>query len=251
MGRLRALPVSAAVLAVSMAVSLALPVTPGRAADMPNYRSLPPPPPARESALQGSEIDTGWYLRGDIGYRFQHIGNSSSGDPTMVPSLASGKLDNTFTGGVGTGYKQNWLRGDMTIDYGWRSKYNATSAGHSIDGKVDGLLIMLNGYVDLGTWAGITPYVGAGIGGANVIFSGYENSTAVAPMPSTAVPTSRWNVAWAAMAGVSFTITPSLLLDVGYRRVVMGDVSGGPNGQLTAKNLTGDEIRVGIRYLLN
>jgi len=238
-------------LVVASAIMLSL-VGAGHAADVTGYPSLPLPLPSQEKPLQQIELSSGWYLRGDIGYRFQHIGSSSSGDTTMVPSLDSAKLDNAFLGGLGAGYKAGWFRFDLTGDYGWRGKYNATTPGNTtIAAKIDTFTVMLNGYLDLGTWAGITPYVGAGIGGANLIFSGYENPWAAAPMPSTAVPIHRWNVAWAAMAGLSYNFAPNLLLDVGYRHLEMGDVNGGPNGQLTVKRLTGDEIRVGIRYLID
>src|SRR5665647_2496006 len=244
MGRLKTLVVSGSALALSAALA--------QAADMPDYPTLPPPFLLQERPQQPVELSSGWYLRGDIGYRFQHIGSSSSGDTTMVPSLDSAKLDNAFLGGLGAGYKAGWFRFDLTGDYGWRGKYNATTTGGTtIAGKIDSFTVMLNGYLDLGTWAGITPYVGAGIGGANLIFSGYENPSAAAPMPSTAVPIHRWNTAWAAMAGVSYNFARNLLLDVGYRHADMGDVNGGPSGQLTVKRLTGDEIRVGIRYLID
>jgi opacity protein-like surface antigen len=223
-----------------------------RAADAPGNFSLPLPPPTQETPLRRVEVFSGWYLRGDLGYRFQRIGTASSGDPAQVPVPDSSKLDNTFMGGLGAGYKWKWFRVDLTGDYGGRSKYAATTApGTTFDGKVESFTVMANGYVDLGTWAGITPYIGAGIGGANVIFSSYENSTAVAPMPSTAVPVHRWNVAWAAMAGLSYNITRDFLIDLGYRHVEMGDVSGGPNSQLTIKRLSGDEIRLGFRYMLD
>ena len=35
---------------------------------------------------------------------------------------------------------------------------------------------MVNGYVDLGTWSGITPYVGAGVGFAYNKLSGFTDS---------------------------------------------------------------------------
>jgi opacity protein-like surface antigen len=62
----------------------------------------------------------------------------------------------------------------------------------------------------------------------------------------------RWNLAWSVMAGVSFSVAYHALIDIGYRHIEMGDVVGGPAGnQLTLDNLTGDEIRIGFRYLLN
>jgi opacity protein-like surface antigen len=54
------------------------------------------------------------------------------------------------------------------------------------------------------------------------------------------------------MAGVSFSLGYNTIIDIGYRHIDMGDVLGGPPGnQLTLDSLTGDEVRIGIRYLLN
>ena len=223
------------------------------AADVPGgYPTVTLPPPSQETPLRRVEYSSGWYLRGDIGYRFQRTGESSSADTTQVPAPTSADLSDAFIFGFGAGIKQDWLRLDLTGDYGWRVKYNAqTAAGTEFSGKIDSFTVMGNAYVDLGTWYGLTPYVGAGLGAANVIFSGYQNPSAAGAMPSTAVPVQRWNFAWAVMAGVSYAVTRNVLIDVGYRHVDMGDVSGGPGSNLTVSKLTGDEIRIGFRYLLD
>lgn len=221
------------------------------AADMPDYPSVTLPPPSVERSIERVEYSSGWYLRGDLGYRFQKIGESSSSDTTQAPNPTSATQDNAFIFGFGAGLKRDWLRLDLTGDYGWRSKYNADYAGGTISGKVESFNVLANAYIDLGTWYGITPYVGAGIGAANLVFSGYQDPNATGTLPSTAVPAQQWNMAWAVMAGLSYTVARNLLLDVGYRHIDMGDIIGGQNGQLTVKKLTGDEIRVGFRYLLD
>jgi opacity protein-like surface antigen len=119
------------------------------------------------------------------------------------------------------------------------------------NGQVETFTALFNGYVDLGTWSKLTPYVGGGIGAAYVVVSNYSNPTAVAPMPSTALAEHRWNLAWAATAGVSYNVTRDFLIDASYRHVEMGDASGGPSRDLTIKRLSGDEIRVGFRYILD
>ena len=238
MGRLRTLVVCAATVAISGAVA--------RAADMPDYSS-PLPFPSRERSQRADELYSGWYLRGDVGYRFQRVGSAS--DPTN--DYPSNTIKDAFVGVAGVGYKAKWFRADLTGDYGWRSLYSgATASGATpCPAKFDTFTVMLNGYLDLGTWAGFTPYVGAGIGGAQVSTSSYET---VPPQLSLTPTVARWNVAWAAMAGVSYNMSYNLVIDVGYRHVNMGDVIGGPtDNQLTVKKLTGDEIRVGIRYLLD
>jgi opacity protein-like surface antigen len=70
-------------------------------------------------------------------------------------------------------------------------------------------------------------------------------------MPATAGSQERWNPAWAVMAGVSYSVTRQFLVDVGYRHLDLGDMTGGPVGALAIKRVTGDEIRVGFRYLID
>jgi opacity protein-like surface antigen len=237
MGWLRTLLVSSAALAISGTLA--------RAADMPDYPSLPLP--SHEKSLQFDELISGWYLRGDAGYRFQHV--SSASDPAN--DYAGNSIKNAFIGGVGAGFKADWFRADITGDYGWRSLYSGSNASNSnsVTAKFDTITVMLNGYFDLGSWAGFTPYVGGGIGGAYVSMSSYETM----PPQAILVPSvSHWNVAWAVMAGASYNLSYNVLLDVGYRHIDMGDVIGGPTAnELTVKRLTGDEVRVGLRYVLD
>jgi opacity protein-like surface antigen len=239
------------ILSASTASVLAAGTAAPLAADMPASDVTLPPPALERPIARPEYFSSGWYLRGDLGYRFQHIGESTSNDTAQVPAPTSAKIDNTYVFGFGVGIKRDWFRFDITGDYGWRSKYHADYAGGDLSGKVETFTVMGNGYADLGTWFGVTPYIGAGIGGANLNFTSYENPNAGVSMPSTAVPASRWNMAWAVMAGLSYTVAPNVLVDVGYRHVDMGDISGGPNEKLSVKKLTGDEIRIGFRYLLD
>lgn len=68
---------------IGIVAFLALPETAARAADMPGYPALPFPLPASEGVPQIEEFISGWYLRGDLGYRFQQVQGAS--DPTSVP----------------------------------------------------------------------------------------------------------------------------------------------------------------------
>jgi opacity protein-like surface antigen len=237
MGWLLTLVVSSAALAISGTLA--------RAADMPGYPSLPLP--SHEKSLQFDEFVSGWYLRGDTGYRFQKVSGAS--DPANDYSTNS--IKNAFIGGVGAGFKAQWFRADITGDYGWRSLYSGSNAsnGNSVSAELDIFTVMLNGYLDLGSWAGFTPYIGAGIGSAYVSTWSYET---MPPQTTQVSPAARWNTAWAVMAGMSYNLSYNVLLDVGYRRIDMGDIISGPDSnQLTVKKLTGDEVRVGIRYVLD
>lgn len=240
MGRVGLLVISAAL--------LMLPGTSARAADMPGYPALPLPLPTREDVTPRiEELASGWYLRGDIGYRFQQVKGASD----AVNSYSDTSIHDPAVLGLGAGWKYQWFRVDVTGDYAWRSEFSGTDANGTttVAADIDSFTVMGNAYIDFGTWYGVTPYVGAGIGGAYVTMSNYESAP---PTGQTPPNYSRWNLAWSAMAGVSFAVGYNSIIDISYRHIEMGDVIGGPVGnELTVDNLSGDEIRIGFRYLLN
>jgi opacity protein-like surface antigen len=210
------------------------------AADMPRYPSDPLPLPPPEKSYLVEEFVSGWYLRGDVGFRLDNVGSATDAGT----AVDNNKMDNVFLGGLGAGYKAKWFRVDITGDYAMRGQYTGTSNGADISAKIDSYTVLLNGYIDLGTWAGFTPYVGAGIGGAYLSVSSFGNPAAF---------TNReWNTAYAGMAGVNYSLAHNVLLDLGYRHIWLGNATDGPDATpLMVKRITGDEVRIGIRYLLD
>jgi opacity protein-like surface antigen len=216
------------------------------AADMPRYPTDPLPLPPPEKPYLVEEFVSGVYLRGDLGYRLDHVGSATY----LGAPVSNNKLDNVGLGGLGAGYKARWFRFDVTADYAPRGQYSGSLGAATLTGKIDSYTVMLNGYFDLGTWHNVTPYIGAGVGGAYLSFSSFDTL----PAGMTAPPTVRqWNVAYAGMAGVSFNLSHNVLMDISYRHIFLGDANSSqdtPTG-LTVKNISGDEVRLGIRYLLD
>ena len=68
------------------------------------------------------------------------------------------------------------------------------------------LLLLANAYVDIGTWHGITPYVGAGIGGAHVKWDTSHNTDRRRHHRATRRHRD-WRFAYALMAGASYCLT--------------------------------------------
>ncbi len=230
---------------VACAAALAFSAVAARAADMPQYPSEPLPFPTHEMPAPVEQLSSGWYLRGDLGYRFQRFDSAFD-----VHDYTSSKMSDPFVGGLGAGYKFKWFRFDVTGDYGGPSTFSGTADnGNSVSAKIDTYTVMFNGYIDLGTWGGFTPYVGTGIGKARMEIHNFMT------VPAPTIPVSAkymWNVAWSAMAGFTYNLSYNLLIDVGYRHVDMGDINGGPpNNPFTIKKVTGDEVRIGLRYLLD
>lgn len=233
------------------------------------------------------EVGSGWYLRGDLGYS---VANDS--DPftyrTYNPFTGAygsgdliGEMNENFSYGAGFGYHFNdLLRADFTVD-AMRSRFNGdtfsaspctsllagTSCRSEDQADMSAVSLMLNGYVDLGTVAGFTPYVGAGAGYTYVSWSELDSSfyCVGATCPASFVGSAEhggvadWRFTWQAMAGVAYAINKNLKLDVGYRfrEISKGDMfrwdaasqAAGASGiQGRDGDLQQHEVRVGLRY---
>src|SRR6185312_8043767 len=103
------------------------------------------------------------------------------------------KLNDGMTYQLGFGYAfTDWLRADLTLD-GFRTRFNGshtsaapcstdvayagTTCREEASQKAGVLSLMANGYVDLGTYAGFTPYAGAGAGVSLVSWSKLDDSS--------------------------------------------------------------------------
>jgi opacity protein-like surface antigen len=224
----------------------------------------------------------GWYLRGDIGFSNQRVGNvRSTHDALYAPVTSSSQTSSFDTGGifgVGVGYQfNNWFRADVTGQYRGNANFKAmdlfnfNAGGGAIAQGVDNygaskseLLFLANAYVDLGTWWYVTPFIGAGVGTsrvkiANFTDTGINNSTnsySVAYANSGA----KWNFAWAAHAGLAYRVSPSLTIELAYSYIDLGSgVTGGsavfsnPAGPyvFNFKNITSNDVTLGVRWELN
>lgn len=266
---------------LSSAAALALPMLalPAVAADY--NPPLYDPPVYLESAESAVpvEVGSGWYLRGDLGYA---MGRRTSGDFTFSTFPAAGtssfdaaRLDSNFTYGGGIGYRfTDWLRGDMTVDH-FTARFNGTTSSPSLcpqfgncesSASLSAISFMANGYLDLGTYAGFTPYVGGGVG-YTLARWGDLTSTCVGlcntllPTSSTRAGLSSWRFTYAAMAGLAYDVTPNMKVDVGYRyRNVAGgnmfnfsagqQAAGASGAQGQFPRFHQHEIRAGLRYEL-
>jgi opacity protein-like surface antigen len=249
--------------------------------------------PSPETAEQPVEFGTGWYIRGSVDGAWQ-TQPSLSPDFTSDPSAHS----LNWAAEIGGGYKFNqWFRADATFTYYGKQSASGNGASVNCPASLNPLysnpptdtillgvtpdpsectpnqsaslqknLFLANGYVDLGTWAGVTPYVGAGAGVAYLLANqavaftnnsngSTYNATLTLPSnypvplvyynPATGLPfnpqpqynagpqnwnyshtVQKWNFAFALMAGFSYDLTSNLKLDIGYRYVNFGSFSG-------------------------
>ena len=251
---------------------------------------LLPPPPALDGPLRGSIVaDSGFYVRGDVGVGLNTTAKGSStitnsGAPYAPPHLSYDETtisDGVILGG-GFGYRfNNFFRADITGEYHgggtWRSResYDDTPGANTscvgqadvnaaparcsdlYKASIDHGLFLANGYVDLWSFGSVTPYLGVGLGTAyNRIgrISDTAGTSATSVEYSNAV--SRWNFAWALMAGASVNIARGLDLDLSYRYVDMGKMDGGTTyctgtcglSEIQHYKFASHDFRVGLRY---
>jgi opacity protein-like surface antigen len=148
-----------------LAAQITTAITTSMAADMP--KGYPPLPLPDRTAQRSFDLSSGWYLRGDLGYGWGQI--SSTQSATGFPNTITSSLGNAPTGGVGFGIKRGWIRTDLTADYLSDMKYRGTVAvPDDVTAKMSAWSVLLNGYLDLGSWYRVSPYIGAGVGAARV-----------------------------------------------------------------------------------
>ena len=147
---------------------------------------------APEIDVSKATLTQGWYIRGDLGYS----GWGSTGRPDYTAQRAGGgefsgsfdsaRFSKPVSYGVGVGYQfSDFSRADLTTDFfsgdmsGGSTLVGGCVAGapagtncrFDYKGDYSAVNVMANGYVDLGTVAGITPYLGLGAGATYVKWS--------------------------------------------------------------------------------
>jgi opacity protein-like surface antigen len=257
--------------AVIGAFAVVAPGTFAIAADMPEPPVYTPPPPAHFG---------GWYLRGYIGMTNQKLGELDNVlfDTTDELVIHTKNFESGVTFGGGIGYEFNeWFRTDFTAEYRGEVGFHGFDTWEDTVGdprfnnytaKKSEWLFLANAYVDMGTYYGVTPYLGAGIGASyNKIHSfrdeGIEYETpgdldSGAPTMAYAADHGEWNLAWALHAGMSFKATKNLTIDVGYSFLNLGDAQTGDiigfDGSNTIDNpmhfndIISHDVKLGFRW---
>jgi opacity protein-like surface antigen len=272
------------------------------AVDLPPAPRLPPPAPLADEF-------GGWYLRGDVGAGINATSVDLQNDPDPIAAgVSSGFLssqanqayDNTTLSpfgliDVGAGYQFNsWFRADGTLEYrggaDLQSLYTLTDpASPGFGGPaqfadfyradVSSFIGLVNGYVNLGSYWGMSPFVGAGVGFADNSVSGFTDQGIAAssffesPAGGYFSNASKTSFAWALMAGLDFNISQNLRLEMGYRYLNYGSIetggshclagagggafspqncSGGVSNHLSSRNtLASNDFRIGLIWLMS
>lgn len=224
--------------------------------------------------LPAAELRGGVYIRGYAGMTNQEVRGLDFielHDPNyQFTFLDKGSFDSGPLFGAGLGYRFNeWFRMDLTGEY--RGKVDFTALDHAMwvgeggpvewtndhRAKKSEWLFLVNAYLDLGTWKGLTPYVGAGLGASRNTISSYRDTNVSLGGVWHGSSNSKWNLAWALHAGLGFEVTDQLTLDLAYRYVDLGDARTGPihhvwdDQVLTPVHfdrLTSHDVMLGMRW---
>lgn len=213
---------------------------------------------------------SGWYLRGDLGYSFNKLRGARyfQGSNDNEVDFTTASIKDSFWVGGGVGYQVNsYLRTDLTFDYMLKSDFDGSTTGScgvsvactSSDlSAMRAYTLMANAYVDLGTYAYFTPYIGGGIGGSYVKWDNLRNTSCAddgSGCDDTVEHGGRgsWRFAYQLMAGASIDVTCNVKADVGYRfrHTAGGDMfgynlGGGPGSD---KGFYSHSVHAGARYL--
>jgi opacity protein-like surface antigen len=283
-------------IALALAAIVLMPVTQAASADYdpPIYVDQAPD-------YQPVEVGSGWYLRGDVGYAFSHPFDDTSNNPGFSHSRT------LFDASVGMGYHFNdYLRADLNLGILPSNKFgdsvDTTCSGSTTTTIVDNTSgtitsqttasgttqpckgssnalnkaysLMANGYVDLGTYVGITPYIGAGVG---VVYDKYASAigakncveSASSVVGNGTTTTTQFNCddpagydgqvsskasydfAYSLAAGLSYQATKNVSVDLGYEYLSI------PSAQYVAydnglfnvhKGVNFQTVKLGLRY---
>lgn len=224
---------------------------------------------------------SGWYLRGDIGFSNQSVRSLFNANYANFDSVTN--IDKGFDAapffGLGVGYiVNNWLRFDVTGEYRGAANFHGLDVGvlpggvGSADDRYTASksewTFLFNGYVDLGTWWSITPFIGAGVGASRNTISNFgdfsacinSNNCGLGGSDAFAGTASKWNFAWALHAGIAYQIWRNATIELAYRYIDLGNAHSGDviafdgtnnfNNPMEFHHLTSQDVKLGVRFNL-
>ncbi|HTZ01188.1 MAG TPA: outer membrane beta-barrel protein [Xanthobacteraceae bacterium] len=228
---------------------------------------MPQPMPYQPPAMVVAQPEGAWYLRGDIGVGMEtqadveYLQNPLNSSNFTISHAAMG--DTTFFM-AGVGYEvNNWLRFDVTGEYRDRAPVNffgsytylGTTNIDQYQGFLKSAVFLVNGYIDLGTWDCLTPFIGAGVGGAWNQFADLTDVGTPSAGSGVGNNSSKVNFAWALHAGVAYNVTKNFTVELAYRYLNYGSVTdsiecagGCYPDSYKLQNLTSNDFMLGMRW---
>ena len=253
----------------------------------PNALASTPPPATIPTSFGGSRMSVNLDTGVGVGYRFNDYFRM---DATF--DFRTGPNQHGTVSGIVCPYEARGLYTTNPITGAQTPVGVAYSTSDTCNGnlalKQQNYTTLLNGYYDIFSYYGFTPYVGGGIGFNAQTTSGELNYTESAngspyradltapagypkvwinPNTGNTVATNiafapqnwdrtikntRYSFAWALSAGVAYKITHDLSLDLSYRYADLGTTTVALNPQTGAtisQRNTAQDVRVGLRFM--
>jgi opacity protein-like surface antigen len=178
---------------------------------------------ATAAAAQSVGPDSGWYVQGNAGANFQseiNGGHTAKGDTGWTVSGAVGRA-------IGDGFRGE---GEVT--------YLDSDGKHTGAGDLKTVAGLVNGYYDFNRQGAFQPFVGAGIGFAQVKVDGGPNDG------------DDTGFAYQFKAGVSHPFNDRLTGEVAYRYFGVNGIKFGQGLTRINGDYTTQAVTVGLRYKL-
>lgn len=155
-----------------------------------------------------------WYIAGTLGASF-----ANDPDVTQMGITLTTNLDTGVVGSVAGGHTFGGFRAEGELAYIANDVSSIEGFGASVPatGDVTATALMLNGYYDFNADSKWKPFIGAGIGYANMSINNLSFGGAIAADDSAAV------FAYQLKAGIGYAFTNSLDGTLGYRFFGTGD----------------------------
>lgn len=208
--------------------------------------------------------DIGWSAAMDANLRDNNFAADGfiCGDPACNTAGELNEIGDSPVVQLGVGWRLNQnVRVDATLGYrGWYELDDGDAFPSDFKADITSWALMANGYYDFSlTWG--KPYVGAGLGIAmNKIDTITNSGGALVPQSFSIPGGSSSGLAWALMAGISFPLSPTMTLDLGWRYIDLGDIESDagtitctpacgtdPYSGMSGK-LRAHELMIGLRF---
>ncbi|MBY0563671.1 MAG: OmpA family protein [Hyphomonadaceae bacterium] len=183
-------------------------------------------------AATSAQAQDGWYGRVDAGYGFD--GELEVEDYYIEEEISPQQHNSSTSFGLENG----WM-GDVGLGYGWGNGFRAeaelayrSNDVEDVDEEVTATSALLNLLYDFNREGKVRPYVGAGVGYAQVEAGDEDES----------------NWAWQGLAGLGFPINSQLTFDLGYRYFTVPELEVDGGFRTVDAEYTHQAVTVGLRY---
>lgn len=188
----------------------------------------------------------GPYLRFEGG--LSHPGDMEGGAAAGLPGGDANRRDGFIAGGA-AGYEIGPWRAELDLDYshndmGSGSNVFVDGGSRGLEGHSSNFSFMVNAFYDIETGTHWTPYVGFGIGGAELTLDNVRTTAGTAITNSSDL-----EFAYQPIVGISYQIDPNWSVNAEYRYFSSTDasLSYAPGGKFSVSNESHNFL-IGVTY---